>query len=58
MPNVEKITKQTENPFVNLYLVEGTEQSKPSLPLLRGFPRKIHRADEDQNEGKIRRTVC
>ena len=33
MPNVEKITKQTENPFVN--------------PLLRGFPRKIHRADED-----------
>ena len=21
MPNVEKITKQTENPFVNLYLV-------------------------------------
>lgn len=24
MPNVEKITKQTENPFVNLYLVEGS----------------------------------
>lgn len=47
MPNVEKITKQTENPFVNLYLVEADKQSKPSLPLLRGFPRKIHRADED-----------
>ena len=26
MPNVEKITKQTENPFVNLYLVEGTNK--------------------------------
>lgn len=26
MPKVEKITKQTENPFVNLYLVEGTNK--------------------------------
>ena len=23
MPKIEKITKQTENPYVNLYLVEG-----------------------------------
>ena len=38
MPNVEKSQNRRKNPFVNLYLVEGTNKVKPSLPLLRGFP--------------------
>ena len=27
MPKIEKITKQTENPYVNLYLVEGKNKA-------------------------------
>jgi len=58
MPNVEKITKQTENPFVNLYLVEGTNKVNHHFRYYVGFPRKIHRADEDLKQEKIRRTAC
>ena len=48
MPKIEKITKQTENPYVNLYLVEGKNKMD--------HPFRYYVASRAKR--RIRRTAC
>ena len=50
MPKIEKITKQTENPYVNLYLVEGKNKVDHPFRLLCCFARENDGSAEDQDE--------
>lgn len=50
MPKIEKITKQTENPYVNLYLVEGKNKVDHLFRYYVASRAKTNGSAEDQDE--------